>query len=228
MRKTVIISIGFIFILGSCRPKTTQITQQEETVIISDTLKIQENTEEVIPENIPKLSITPRFFSLIQHIDSLGYIFDTLRYTPHKPYELIQQDKYVLFEIPKETTNPFWTPSWAEEAYSNRLADFDIKPLEKAQKVIQYFFIVKQRGNINEDGLIEEWTFENETEALAAFNSFKTIRLDIMYFNTGAFICCIDKQMYIFHSRASAFMYKPLKSFFKWFVGQNDITMIQK
>jgi len=113
--------------------------------------------------------ITSRFLSLIQHIDASGYIFDTLRYTPHEPYKIIQQDKYLLFEIAKETTNPFWASSLASEG-NNSLKDFVIKPLEKTQKVVLYYFKKKQPEIIDgekwyADGMIEEWTFNNETEA---------------------------------------------------------------
>ena len=211
-----------MWILSGCKPKTTSTTQPVETEIFCDTLKTQEDTQE-LPQ------ITSRFLSLIQHIDTSGYIFDTLRCIPHEPYKIIQQDKYLLFEIAKETTNPFWAPSWASEV-NNSLEDFDIKPFLKTQKVVLYYFKKKQPEIIDgkkwyADGIIEEWSFDNEAEAVNAFNSLKNTDLYIMYFNTGAFICCMNQQLYIFHSRAMAFMYKPQKYFFKWFVQQNNITL---
>jgi len=223
MKKTVIILGVLALIAGSCGQATKKQTATTETqLLIADTF----------PEIKSELPITQRFLSLIRHIDSLGYIFDTLRYMPREDI-LHKVDNYLLFEIEKESTAPFCAKAISAEPSEflpDYLEDLDLKPLEKAQKVISYYFRKKQPDVIDgqkwyPDGIIEEWTFANENDAQNATKELMNADLGIIYFNTCAFVCCINKQMYIFHSRASAFMYKPQKSFFKWFLEQNKIEL---
>ena len=178
-----------------------------------------------------KMPITPRFLSLIQYIDSLGYLFDTSRYTPNDPYEAIEVDKYIVFEIEKERTIPFSSKGTNKEnEIYDLLKDFDLRPLKKAQKVMLYFFKKIEPDIINgtkwyPDGIIEEWTFKNEADAKKAAKELIDSSLGVIYFNTGAFVCQKENNMYIFYSRASGFMYEPHKKFFNGFVTRNNIEL---
>lgn len=208
--------------LFSCKNKSDQEDQKPLEV----NLEVNNASEEQ-PENY-QMEITPRFMTLVRHADSMGYLFDTLRYTPHKPYKTIKVDHYIFFEIDKKATVPF-LPIWDEELSTN----LDIKPLEKVQKVVTYYFR-KKEPDINSgakwypDGLVEEWTFENKSDAMKATQELINAEIGILYFNTGAFVCGTDRQMYVFYSRAMAFMYRPQKDFYHWFVEQNEITLCNK
>ena len=225
----------------SCKQNKPTTAENTET-----DLSVQTATD-TIPK-MPEMPIHPRFLSLIQHIDTSGYIFDTLRYNRDEPCKIIQQDKYVLFEIPKETTAPFEAFMFKEEdekeiaqhkedttdyiypPYYDFFKDFDIKPFEKTQKVVLYYFKKKQPQIIGgekwyPDGVIEEWTFANQEEAQKATVELMNAELCVMYFNTCAFVCCAERNMYIFYSRAAAFMYEPQNNFYKWFVTKNPTEL---
>ena len=235
MKKTLIIFSLFALIVGGCRqnkPTTAENTETDLSVqIITDTL-----------QTIYEMPIQQRFLSLIQHIDSAGFSFDTIRYKPRN-CSIFTVSDYFFYEVPKETTCPFYAFALNEEfkKETEQCKDtvslrpvypdlhFDIKPLEKAQRVVEYFFKQKKPEIIDgqkwyTDGVIEEWTFATHEEAQKATAELMNSELCLMYFNTCAFICCAENNMYIFHSRAAAFMYTQ-KKFFKWFVQQNDITI---
>ena len=192
------------------------------------------DTIEVAPKS--ELPITSRYFDLIKHIDSLGYLFDTLRYM-RKLDETIEVDKYILFEIEKEYTVPFFSKALNEEGevWVGLLDNFDLQPLEKVQKVMLYYLKKVEPQMVDTDGtkwypdgMIEEWTFENERRAKKAAQELIDSPLGLIYFNTGAFVCQKENNMYIFYSRASAFMYDPQKKFFNWLVTQNDIELYRR
>ena len=189
----------------------------------------QIDTTAIIPK--VELPITPRFLSLIQHIDSLGY-FDTSDNMRNHD-KIIEVDKYILVEINKESTNPFFSKAEndrEEDMYVGLLKNFDLTPLKKAQKVMFYYFKKIEPDIINgtrwyPDGIIEEWTFKNEPDAEKATKELIDSPLGLIYFNTSAFVCQKENNMYIFYSRASALMYDPQKKFFNWFVAQNNIEL---
>ena len=223
MKKTTYVLLFTLLACYSCSQKNTQ----EKTVavdVVADTVSSGFELQEEIP------AITPRFLSLIQYIDNSGYLFDTLRFMSDK---IIEVDKYILFEEEKEKTDPFFFKAEndrEEDMYVGLLKNFDLTPLKKAQKVILYYFKKVEpdiRGDARwyPDGMIEEWTFENERRAKKAAQELIDSPLGLIYFNTGAFVCQKENNMYIFYSRASAFMYDPQRKFFDWFVAQNDIEL---
>ena len=152
---------------------------------------------------------------------------------PREPEKMIEFGKYILFKTDKESTEPFISKAMNEEddsAYPGFLDDFDLQPLEKTRQIVFYYFR-KIEPNIIDgskwypDGIIEEWTFDSETDAEEAAQELIDAPLGLIYFNTGAFVCQKENNMYIFHSRASAFMYEPQRKFFDWFVTKNDIEL---
>ena len=218
MRKTIYILFFVLLACYSCLQKNTQ----EKTIIV-DTFSQEFEVREEIPV------ITPRFLSLIQHIDSSGYFFDTLRYMHRESDKMIEVDKYILFETDKESTIPYIPKSIDEDddIYAGLLDGYDSQFLEKAHKVIFYYFKKIEPQIVNgskwyPDGTIEEWTFDNETDAKKAAQELIDSPLELIYFNKEAFVCQKDNNMYIFYSRASSF-YDPQKKFFNWFVAQNNI-----
>ena len=221
MKKTTYVLLFTLLACYSCSQKNTQ---EKPASVDIDTVLGEFDLQEEIP------IITPRFLSLIQHIDSSGYLFDTLRFMSDK---IIEVDKYILFEEEKEKTDPFFFKAEndrEEDMYVGLLKNFDLTPLKKAQKVMFYYFKKIEPDIINgtrwyPDGIIEEWTFDNETDAEKAAKELIDSPWGVIYFNTGAFVCQKENNMYIFYSRASAFMYDPQRKFFDWFVAQNDIEL---
>ena len=222
-------SIKFIiilFVFSSCNQNQSADKKVDFSTNIADTIA------NIVPEK--ELPITPRFLELICQIDSLGYLFDTSRCNPDN---LTEVNGYLVFEEEVKGTIPFFSKALYEDdtltGWGDILKDFDLKPLEKAQKVMTYYFKKKEPDIVDgakwfPDGFIEEWTFDNETDAEKAMQELIDSPLGFIYFNTGAFVCQKENQMYVFYSRAMAFMYEPQKMFFNWFVTQNSIKLFNK
>lgn len=223
-------TITFIFLLlvitfAGCSHQSKNKTDNKITT--SDTVKTNNIDTIQKPQHI-----TNRFLKLIQHIDSAGYTFDTLRY---KLDSIVIVNNYIFFDKPVTSTIPFFVVDMHENGeivYDDLVKNFDIKPFEKATRVITYYFKQKQPDIIDgqkwyTDGLIEEWIFNNENDALKAGNELINSVLSYIYFNTGAYVCTAGNNMYVFYSRAAGFM-RTQKRFFDWFIKQNEITVYNK
>lgn len=76
--------------------------------------------------------------------------------------------------------------------------------ISKLKKKISYNYRQKKQSNFIEDGIIEEWHFSSKSEAHYASSEIEKIN-DLVYVNTFSFILVNENQLYIFHTRASAF-----------------------
>lgn len=213
---------------------TSQIIPMDSTLIVSNTI------EEPTPINL-------EFLDLAKAIDSLGYLYDSVRlrksYRGFDSVKIIHEKGYLFYKTELKNTVPFSKNNFirkqlrygeVKEMDSIELEKFkawkkervlDFKQLEKVKSIYSYHFIVKKsRGSYNSDGIIEQWEFDSEENArIAAEDLGKKERF--VYFNRGAYVCHLKNYVYIFHSRASGF-YTPLKNFITLFVERNKATKV--
>lgn len=142
------------------------------------------------------------------YLDSVGFISDTSR-------AKITATELSLSEINYFHNKPFYTlnPKNHEIQQSKKFlrilkkndtlnVDFDI--FLKPKSIFAYYYRQKKQSNFIEDGIIEEWHFSSKSEAQYASSEIEKIN-DLVYFNTFSFILVNENQLYIFHTRASAF-----------------------
>jgi hypothetical protein len=94
MRYKLTLTIGLL-ILFSCKP------HGKEQPVLSE--KRNDTVSTNVSDKWQDQIVSVPFLSLVQHIDSAGYIYDTLRYTPDKSIKHIISG-YVFFEVQKEYT----------------------------------------------------------------------------------------------------------------------------
>ena len=151
---------------------------------------------------------TDAFLSFTNYLDNIGYISDTARaqitelslsrskigYFENKPFYVlvpknhaIQQTKQFLKNFKKMDT---------------LTVDFDI--FLQPTSIFAYYYRQKNKSNLIEDGVVEEWHFSSKNEAQQAFTEINKM-LDYVYINTYSFTLIHENKLYIFHTRASAF-----------------------
>jgi hypothetical protein len=199
--------------------------------------------------------VTKEFLDLAQHIDSSGFICDSARFK--KTYRRVNQQRpikiedYLFYELTLEETVPILEHmrhvEWRDEVEMNReIPDtaqlnwwkdwkdrwkLNFELFEKAEKITAYFYIEKSffdgtGSGTHYDGLIEEWEFPDKQSAKDASEDLSK-KETMVYINRGAYICYLDKYMYVFHTRSAGF-YTPLKKFLTYFADKNNANIPNK
>ena len=197
-----------------------------------------------------KQIVTKEFLNLVKYLDSLGFIGDSARF--QKTYRHVNQQRplkienYLFYELTLEETVPILEHDFLvgnRTAFEeNRMDSTELKRwnewkerweinkplLEKVEKIIAYFYVEKSlfdstgRGTYY-DGIIEEWKFPDTQSAKNAADDLSKKETRV-YINRGAYICYLNKYMYVFHSRSAGF-YTPLKKFVNYFSDKNNATI---
>lgn len=235
-RLTTIFSLLFLI---SCSDQSTDKQSVHKQIIIKDTTSQQANTVDTL---MPQIT-TDRFLRLVEFFDSSGFHFDTPRFKKTYKYsdnaKVHKIDNYIFYDISFEKTIPYEHIKRCDNDTSEHMKNWcakwglNLNNFEKAEKIIQYFFVDK---NVNSptyrgekyfvDGIIEEWKFPDNNSAKRASEDLGT-KQEMVYVNRGGFVCYLDNYMYVFHSRASNFMYS-LKPLFKTFVTNNKAIKTNK
>ena len=220
-----------LFFFYACSPSTEQVNSavQEQQIPLT-----QDSIVDAITKEQPTQWVKPIFVDLARFIDSAGFIGDSARRAKTYNFKapLQKTDKYNFYtidfeqhpvnyhitEILSEKRDTEWGKQWHVDSLL-----FNI-----VENITLYFYVNKKlftnsSTGWNEDGLIEAWTFENSTQAKNAAMQLAQ-KQTMVFVNRGAYICYLDNQMYVFHSRAAGF-YTPLKRFFKHFTTQNNATI---
>lgn len=221
LRFSLLLATAILLAFTSCKQQKKEPIIQQPTKVTFDSTVVEKKQN----------TISPQLLSIVKYIDSCGYLFDTTRYNTSDDSKLIIENGYVFFDIQKEKTIPYYDKmNDGSHPFHDAIENFSTKPLDKASKVTSYYFRQKEPTIINGkkwfiDGVIEEWAFTSTDEAQDATNELIKTDLTALYANTGACVCCIDKQLYIFHSRATFFMSKQ-REFFKWFTSQYPTDLL--
>tara|TARA_R110002051_G_scaffold296095_1_gene362101 strand:+ start:297 stop:983 length:687 start_codon:yes stop_codon:yes gene_type:complete len=91
--------------------------------------------------------------------------------------------------------------------YDGRFSDsLDIKLVEKVKTIWGYFYRGEKVNYTIEDGIIEQWEYDNKDIAEKAFFEIRGFAI-MSYFNTSPYLFRIDNYIFILHTRAMNFSY---------------------
>jgi hypothetical protein len=225
MRQTIFI-LTLIFIYACNDNHVSENISQETTIPLdtSDEVAIQPPLDS---SSLPSL----QFLRLVQQIDTAGYIWDTTRIKNVTHYfrtdSIVAFDNYVFYKMQLKDS---WIIEFYELNKDKKNSDSPLKDgliqlgfFENATSVFGYYYRQKNKADLMVDGYIEEWLFPTAEDAEKAVKDVDRVK-GMVYCNTTAFCCRIDKRMYIFHVRASGFSI-PMRQFFKRFVKENQATV---
>jgi hypothetical protein len=186
--------------------------------------------------------INPEFLDLVKSIDSLGYLYDSIRlrksYRGFDSVKTIHEKGYLFYETELKNTVPFSKNNFIRKQLSSaKVQEMDsielkkfkawkkqrvlnFKQLEKVKSIYSYHFIAKKSSDsYRSDGIIEQWEFDSKEDARKAAEDLGK-KERFVYFNRGAYVCYLENYVYIFHSRSAGF-YTPLKKFINLFITKN-------
>lgn len=212
---------AILMILFACKKqhKVSQVEtplQFDNTEIIDQTLYQQETTN------------TP-LYQFAAYMDSMGFVYDLTRmkktYAVRDLSSSTVINKYSFFNFTVEQSSLFLyflDHNLPDTEFENAI---DISQFKNVQSISAYFFTQReaeltQRDKFYIDGYMEEWSFADTTAATNAASNL-ALHSCYVYFNTCAFICCIENKMYVISSRSSGFMF-ALRPYAKWFFDRYD------
>ena len=231
MERTVILSfISLVLAACSSQPPDKLQTSQLATDSSSSALP----PDSLTTSNISPYDtiLTDRLMDFAKFADSSGFTCDTNRvkktYPSLSTSKPINVDGFFFYDTPLNKTmlDNYLSTSLNDTSLNKRFR-INFSTFAKAQSIISYFFTRKTPDKaVKEkwftDGIVEEWKFPDSTSASAASADLES-KTEFIYFNVGAFICYKDNYMYVFTSRASAFMY-AIKPLYKRFAKDNSMN----
>ncbi|TAH43534.1 MAG: hypothetical protein EYC69_02395 [Bacteroidetes bacterium] len=238
---TILLSLFFFY---ACHNLQTEKQIEGDTTIVERSV-FRDTTLNSQTDGI----ITDRVLTWVNYLDSIGYSDDTIRFSNSsaKAYHKVAVkhiiDHRTFYEISYEETPLVWfsrlhcadcdidtseqSRNWCERW------KLDTNNFIKVKQIVQYFFVKKiprrfvdyegKRTKEFPDGVIEEWKFSDNISAKKASEELGS-KQKMVFMNCGAFTCYIDNYMYVFYSRAAAYMYS-IDPLYKKFVTDNKATM---
>jgi len=108
---------------------------------------------------------------------------------------------------------PFYYLNYSETQIANAKTTAVPEIFKKVESVWAYFYREeKSADNMIVDGVIEQWTFANETDTKEASEALQKVD-DEIFFNTIPYHCAKGNVLYIFHTRAMAFSFSQKAMF---------------
>ncbi len=108
-----------------------------------------------------------------------------------------------FYKLSKKNPDIIAAKDWFEtQPFKDSSVNYEI--LERVENAFGYYYRHNIKSDWVEDGVIEEWQFSTENEAKEAMEQLNKIK-HIVYFNTRSFTLLNRNQLYVFHTRASAF-----------------------
>jgi hypothetical protein len=200
----------FILIVYSCKndAKKKNINDQQSLIDkIAKHDKLSNNSDE--PNHY--------FIKLVDTLTKLGWHADTNRINKTGIYSDLKKSKIKIFD-----NKPFYKIKisenmlfYGENAANSTADEIDFELFRKVKTIWGYFYRQKVESDWIEDGVIEQWKFESQNEAILALNNLKKA-YPMPYFNTEPYYSQVDNYLFIFHTRAAAFSYKQ-KAFYELF-----------
>lgn len=199
----------FLIIFVSCKNETNKTVikklQVKKEVNKKDSIKLATNRK--IGEPIKE------FQKFVINIEENNWFSDTLRLK--KVYPHLTKGKLRLFN-----NRPFYRIDFnntelknsfiilkKNRVYNVRFLDsLDIKLVEKVKTIWGYFYRGEKVEDTIEDGIIEQWEYENKELAERAFIEIRDFAV-MSYFNTRPYLFRIDNYIFILHTRSMGFSY---------------------
>ena len=172
----------------------------------TETIQTESNNDSSI------INPTALFLEFVEEIESDGWF--------NSPERVEKVGLYSLQEVPQQKFNerPFYNIPFnkSQVFYSLKGSNLDSEGMVystffKASQIWGYFYRDIDGEGMISDGLIEQWTFTDTTQAQLVYNYFKKHGRTV-YFNTMPYFYLQGMNVYVFHTRAMAFSYdqKPL------------------
>jgi hypothetical protein len=185
---------------------------------------ITNNKEDSILNTKHLLTDTNSFFlSLIYFLDTSGYRFDTSRlfkFSHYKEFEkrkLDYENEYPIYSI--NILNHAIIREIRNDPEESQAIDSTI--FQRVIAIRGYAFYGSPEPDGRADGVVEEWEFSNEREAINAINEFKKFR-GHAYFNTMSYGMQHDNYFYLLHSRSMGSCYVLKKLFVQYPIPENN------
>jgi hypothetical protein len=153
------------------------------------------------------------FRKFVKEIEKDGWGSDTARVKQLGSYNLNNA------ELRMQKNLPFYSLSYEDTRVDEIIDGNEAEALSKVQQIWAYYYRDKTHQYIISDGVIEEWQFEDASNAEAACNAFNRQKNNL-YFNTEPYFYQINSSVYVFHTRAMAFSIDQ-KRVFEKFVKMN-------
>jgi hypothetical protein len=159
------------------------------------------------------------FFELVKEIESKNWVSDTSRINNIGLYNLKGLKVHIF------NNYPFYNITYENSQVGHVINGDDEKEIEsksilsKTKQIWAYYYRKKNETNFIFDGVIELWSYNDSTSAQMAYKELQ-IHGDYIFFNTTPYFHLIHNDIYIFHTRASAFSVEQ-RSIYETFVENN-------
>ncbi|WP_040252194.1 hypothetical protein [Psychroserpens mesophilus] len=217
IKSTILISL---LIFCSCKESNTKnklINQKEKSIVI-DSSKAQKQ-ELVVHESIP----IPELIEFVKEIEKTEWIPDTLRLRKKKLYNYLGNktsfNGYPFYSIDYENTDLKKASKFEPNVLMKLSPNLDIELFKNTKSIWGYFYRDKNGTNTISDGIIEQWEFETESDAIKAIEQIQLVG-HFVYFNTMPFHCRVKNYLITFRTRAMMFSYDQ-KIIFEKFKNKN-------
>lgn len=215
--------------IASCSVPTDKKTDSNNT---ADTNKMVDNIAAVDSSSISKKADGPSslFFEMTNYLDSLGFSYDTVRikkagYFSNKNVFVYNDKCFYNIKLPNHQ-------AFHLVGFTNNYDGIDTSKIKKelfykAKHIYGYFYCEKiKKDETIRDGVVEEWQFENESDAENAGLELNRIK-NVAFFYTASFVTRTKNNIYIFHNRGAFDLWhkKTIKRFDKQFDVQYPSTI---
>ena len=221
----VLISIGISFI-SSCENKKTDSGKINKAIKENQEVKSSRSendslylTKKLEQKNEP----CKNFQEFVNKIKKDAWIPDDKRLRKVSAYNDLKNAEIHYFN-----GNPFYKIEFDKSHFKKMTETFkkikasDYSAVKDVNSIWSYFYREEQNANFITDGVIEQWTFSNDTKAREAIKQMIKMS-DLTYFNTTPYFCKIENKVFVFHTRASGFSVAQ-KSVYKKFIADNTST----
>ncbi len=182
--------------------------------MIIDSVKSKKK-ELIIHEKIP----IPELIDFVKEIEKTEWIPDTLRLRKKKLYEYLGKktsfNGYPFYSIDYKNTDLKKACEFEPNILMRQSPNLDIELFKNAKSIWGYFYRDKNGTNTISDGIIEQWEFETESDAIKALKQIQPAG-HFVYFNTMPFHCRVKNYLITFRTRAMIFSYDQKKIFEKF------------
>ena len=197
MKRILIFSLLLVGCGQTKQQDNSRVSSIQDEVNSIEQQKIE--SHRIVPSDTsPKPTIY--FLKFTNYLDSIGYISDTSR-AKKTEHHLSNSTVVLLNGKPFYSLIPTKHEIQKANQYLQGNTSFDTLTVDfgvflKPISIFAYFYRQNIKSEMIEDGVIEEWNFGTNNEALQAFNEINKIK-DFVYFNTNSFTLLHENYLFI-------------------------------
>lgn len=152
----------------------------------------------------PPIKPRSEFLELVKEIESINWVSDTSRINKVGLYNLKGLKVYTF------NNYPFYNITYENSQVGHVINGDNVNEkksksiISKTKQIWAYYYRKKNETNFICDGVIEQWSYNDSTSAQMAYKELQK-HGDNIFFNTTPYFHLFNNDIYIFHTRASAF-----------------------